>query len=580
MKSKVGSLFKRTRILILFLVICVVYEWGFWNTYFAQDEWNGFGVVLFHAHQPILEWFNISTSLHFFPFNILAWLGMFRLFQYNAEYYAVLAILLQAIAAYVAYRLAFLLSKSFPVAFLTGVLFLTNARSRTAFLHLGVFLNTLPFFIFSILFFLYLSKIARKSVFRVRDAFVLLALFLTAVFFREEAVILIPLLSVFLFIYNKKSISRANIKFFTVFYFFTFCFLVYRVGLQVLNPGADSISSRSFFQTYLYNLSTFPYKLIVQNIIDGYYVVQLFVINTVSRIYPAALPFESINTALLDFSFLVVFNIFAVLFFLITKNNKDKLFWKNVLFCGILVVFNAGVLAAIGRPMVRIEERYLYFSGFAVLFIFSLLIVYLYKLKTKIFILDLVLKMSVLAIIIIILSTSYGTIQNDLKTAQAQGLVRKKIIADITQLHPTIPKKTIFYVECRSTCTKNAEFGLTNNIVLPFSSGPGWIILLQYAKDKEVAYEPFFRRYNGEGIVWFWQTGEFKKVPVKEFLWDMGSQGYREINGYGFGYFTDKTLLQEALRKNNLSKEIVIGLEYDDKASIIRDVSKRIRVDL
>ncbi len=572
--------YKNLLFFIFLLVICIFYQWGFWNTYFAQDEWNGFGVAIFHAHQPLWQWFNMSTSLHFFPFNILSWLGMYKAFGYQVEYYVLVAILLQTIASYLVFVLTSKLSKSNLVAVLTALLFLTNSRSRTAFLHLGVYLNTIPFFIFIILFFIYLAKIIKKPQLGLKDAVVLLKLFFCSAFFREEGVILIPLLPVFLFIYNKKAFAKENIKFFVVFYTFAISFLIYRVFLQLANPGADSISSRTFFQTYLYNVTTFPYKLFVQNIIDGYYTVQLFVINSVSFLYPTKLPFEAVNTALLDFVFLIIFNIFAVAFFIITRNVKDKLFWKNIIFCCILVVFNAGILAAIGRSMVRIEERYLYFSGFAVLFIVSLLLVHIYNNKSRNYFLSLAKKAGVLVIIIYFLVSSYSRIQEDIRVAQAQGQVRKQIVSDINRLHPTIPKDTIVYVKCKEQCIRNSEFGLSNEIVLPFSSGPGWIILLQYAKDNEEVYEPFFKRYNGEGVVWSWQTGEFKKSPVKEFLWDMGSQGYRKINGYGFGYFTDIDLLRKTLRENSLKKDIVIGLEYDEKAFIIREVSAKVQKEL
>ncbi len=557
-------------------ILIVIFTNGFLNTYFQQDEWNGFGVIITLANKPIWAWFNLATSLHFFPLNSLTWLMMYRVFEYNAVYYILTAIIIHIIASFLVFILAKKLSSSMFVGVLTAVLFATNSRARTAFLHLGVFSNTVPFFIFVILFFIYLLNIAKKSVYGIKEAVILLLLFFSAVFFREEGVILIPLLPAFLYVYNKVALNKKNIKFFLVFYGFSTAFFIYRIYLQFITPHADQISGKSFFLTYLYNALTFPFKLIVQNIVDGYYDVMLFVIKHYNVIYPFEIPFQVVTTVLFDLAILLLFIIIAFLFIIFTKGIKDKVFWKHIQFFLFFILINAGMLATIGRRMERIEERYLYLSGFAVLFIFSLIAYKIYTTKTGNKLYNLGKKLFVSITIIIIIFSSYFVMQEEIKIHQLQGQVRKQIISNIVKLHPTIPKKTIFYIKCKEVCVRNVEFGVSNNLVLPFSSGPGWIILLQYAKENESAYHKFFS-YNGQGIVWDWKVGKFAKTQVKEFLWDMGSQGYREIGDYGFGYYTDINLLQEVLLKEKLSKNVVIGLEYDEKKFIIKDVSKDIQ---
>ncbi|MEK7168854.1 MAG: hypothetical protein AAB778_02475, partial [Patescibacteria group bacterium] len=369
-------------VFVLLAILVVIFTNGFLNTYFQQDEWNGFGVIITLVHKPIWAWFNLATSLHFFPLNSLTWLMMYRVFEYNAQYYILTAILIHIIASFLVFVLAKKLSASTFVGILTAVLFATNSRARTAFLHLGVFSNTVPFFIFVILFFIYLFNIAKKTIYGFKEAIVLLLLFFSAVFFREEGVILIPLLPAFLYIYNKAALNRKNIKFFVVFYGFSAAFFVYRIFLQFITPHADQISGKSFFLTYLYNALTFPFKLIVQNIADGYYDVMLFVIKHYSILYPFEIPFQVVTTILFDLAILLLFIIITFLFFIVTKGIKDKSFWKHIQFFLFFILINAGMLATIGRRMERIEERYLYLSGFAVLFLLSLIAYKIYNTNT------------------------------------------------------------------------------------------------------------------------------------------------------------------------------------------------------
>ena len=148
------------------------------------------------------------------------------------------------------------------------------------------------------------------------------------------------------------------------------------------------------------------------------------------------------------------------------------------------------------------------------------------------------------------------------------------------KVHPTIPKNTIFYVRCKEICYRNSEFGISNSLVLPFSSGPGWIIMLYYSRQNEKAYAPFFTRYEGETELWDWKVGRYVRVKNQDFLWDMGAQGYRKIGNYSFGYFVSEDYLRETIKNNNLNKNIVIGLEYDEKNFKITDISQEIRKDL
>lgn len=567
-------------IFISLFVIIFIFTNGFLNTFFQQDEWNGFGLIISLSHQPIWAWFNMLTSQHLIPLTALSWLLLYKIFGFQAQYYVLIALILHTFAAFLVYQLTKNLSKNNMVGLLAALFFITNARASTAFIHLAVFLNTISCLILILLFFLYLEKIIKKKIYEKKDAFILLTIFISAVLFREDALVLIPLLLVYVFIYDKKALIRKNISFFVIFYFVTFAFFIFRFTMQILNPIALDVSNKAYLNTYLYNAVTFPVKLVVQNLIDGYYVLLMFIYEHHQFLYPIEITPDIINWVLLDFMFLIVFMIIIVIGYIFTRKINELSFWKNIYFFVFWILIDAALLASIGRRMNIIEERYLYISSVGVFFIFSLFLVEIYKSKSSMPTIDIVKKIGVLVVIFGLLIISYLRLQAYIKKAQAIGSASRQVLSDIKKLHPTIPRDTIFFVRCSKTCYRNGEFGLPNDIVLPFSSGPGWIIMLYYAQNNENAYAPFFTRYNGWEYILNTDINKYDKVKNKEFLWDYGAEGYRKIGDYSFGYFINMDLLRTTLKKENLNKNMIIGLEYNEKNFKIKDISNEIRDSL
>lgn len=574
----------KKNLLIFLLLFGVAYFLtnGFLNTFFQQDEWNGFGLVTYLSHQPIWAWFNMLTGQHLVPFTSSSWLVFYRVFGFEAWYYALTSLLLHTFAAFLVYYFVKSLSKDTVVSLLTALLFITNSRASLAFIHLAVFSNTIPCLILIILFFLYLGKIIQKKIYGKKDAGILAALFLSAVFFREDTFILIPLLPIYIFIYNRKALVKQNLPFFSIFYAFAVTFFIFRFVMQLINPIALNVSSKSYLTTYLYNAITFPVKLVVQNLLEGYYTILMFIYQHSQLLYPVQFSAEVINTIYLDLVFLAIFNVIVIFSFIVFRGIKDKSVWKNIYFFIAWILIDALLLASVGRRMNLIEGRYLYLSSVAVLFILSVILVKVYRSNSLYFILGIFKKLFVVIVIMGFLTSSYSRIQKDIKTFETQGQARKQILSGIMNAHPTIPKNTIFFVKCKGECYRNGEFGIPNSLVLPFSSGPGWIIMLYYSRQNEKAYAPFFTRYEGETMLWDSRIGQYTKVNKQDFLWDMGAQGYRKIGDYGFGYFTNMDFLKETLNKNKLNKDVVIiiGLEYDEKNFKITDISQEIRKGL
>lgn len=544
--------------------IIFVYTNGLLQSYFQQDEWGGFGTTIFLSTQPFWQWFNIAGSYHFIPLGQLLWLLLYKLFAFQAQYYVLTALLLHGIASVLVYVLAKKISRNQWIGILTAILFATNSRASQAFTHLAIFSTTITSFIFIVSFFIYLAHISKEKIFRKKDAVILILLFVISLCFREDGVVIIPLFFCFLLIFDRKKFNKGNLTFFICFFGGSLLFLFFRLLLQLGSSTVLSITGRTYIANYFYNVLTIPFKFIMQNIFDGGYLYSV-ILKYGNYIYPNRdLSMTNAYPVFVDLFAIITFSIIVLLLIVFSKIAKNRYFSKCIFFAITWILANSFLLAAVDRPLYVVESRYLYLSSFAVLFILSFTLIIIFKSKSYNIFTSILKKILVLIIVTCFLVTSYMSIQDSVKQKQFYSESRKLIISEIMKLHPRIPKETIFYLKCKSDCSGNSLFNVPADLVLPFTSGAGWVILVNYAKGNEAAYGPFFEQGK---------NGEY-------FLWGMYSQGYRKIGNYGFGYFREIALLKKSLEDEHLDKKIVIGLEYDDDNFSVKDISSTVQKQL
>jgi len=158
-----------------------------------------------------------------------------------------------------------------------------------------------------------------------------------------------------------------------------------------------------------------------------------------------------------------------------------------------------------------------------------------------------------------LLLTSYEEIRIAVDKQVVDGLAKKQIFKSLLEVHPTLSKNTIFYIQCHVKCYRNGEFGIPNENVLPFSSGPGMNILVFYSVGHEKEWSPFF---------------------APDFLFDIFSEGYKKIGDRSFGYFVTKKKLVDTLTKYKISRDTVVALEVNESNYTFRDISKTFRKTL
>lgn len=551
---------------LLFIALFGIIYWftgGLMQTFFQQDEWNGFGLVIQLAQGSWIEWFGLLSPSHFIPLSQFFWFVLYKAFGFQSQYFAFTALFLHALASYLVYILATRLTKNPWTGVLTAILFATNFRAAQAFTHLAIFPATITGYIIILLFLIYLAKDVPKYVFQWKDFFVLFSLFITSMLLREDGLILPGLLIAYLYLFNRRVYKKQNVWFFVLFFSLIFLYICFRVTLQLTNPHAIDVASGAAFKTTLYNAVSLPIKLIVQNLFEGIELFNLFWLHK-ARIYPEyhhQITVGLMYTVVYDFVMCMVFAIVSFVYAAFSYGVRDNRYWNILKLSLVWIVGSAGLLSFVGRPHNVVESRYLYLTSLPVYLMLSQLLMHMWQKKTQYHIVSVGKKLIVFLILTLCIWWSYVDMQFTIARYRRQSVVRQKILADLTTLYPVLPDDAILYVRCKQECTRNIDLvGVPNDLVLPFTSGPGWIFLLQYAKDNEKIYAPFFSRIDG-----------------KEFLWDYAAEGYRKIGEHSFGYFITYKLLLETLQKEKLDSSVVIGLEYDDIHVQLRDDSEALR---
>lgn len=551
MKNKIAQVFLYVSI---FFGIILLFTHGLFNNFFEQDEWGAIGVAI-HANR--LPWWDIfvTRGFHFSPIGYVLWTNLYRFFGLHAEYYTFLQLLMHATASYLVFLLSSKLAKDKKIGILTAVLFATNGRAHQAFTHLAIN-TTVGAYIFILLFFVYLAGIREKVLSRV-NVLVLYLIFLAAVFIREEGVMIVPLFGMYLLLFDRAKINKKNILSYISLGVGLILFLILRYISQLLNTTIIPDALRGSYGSVVYNLFSLPVKFIAQNIVSGVSVFRFLVANG-ARIYSdTQISVLGTYPVFMDLAFSMIFILIVIIFATWLILFKNKHVFGLLVFCVSWLLCNDVILAFVGRRLYIVEERYLYFSSFPVLLLVSVCAWSVFRSGGRSMIGRILRKGIPVLFIGFLLVTSYTEIQAAVKYKTFNGVARKHLLGSITSLYPTIPNNTIFYVRCKDTCHKNELFGLSSEWTLPFSSGPGWNLLVVYSGRQEAVWGKFL---------------------TNDFLLNLNSQGYKKIGSDGFGYFTDKDTLVKTLHEYAFDSSVVIALEYDENDFSVGDISNEFRL--
>ena len=148
----------------------------------------------------------------------------------------------------------------------------------------------------------------------------------------------------------------------------------------------------------------------------------------------------------------------------------------------------------------------------------------------------------IVGLTLLLIGLHFRALRLEIGRLRKDGEIRRAIVSQIDTQLPEINERQAVYLK------GDRNYYIEKGNPLPLQQGTGYTLMVLYS----------LRGYD---------LGDLIK---ERFLWDLGSQGYREVAGRGFGYFWDWEKLEEEISKGQVGVEDVVCLYYDSVANKLR----------
>lgn len=540
---------------LIYILLAAVIAGGFWDltkTFYQQDEWYGLGDILANGSKAIF--------LHTHPWQII--LGQGRIFSDALVYFligqfpfniipvAIFATSFHTINAILVFILAKMLTQKTLPSFLGAVFFAFNGVSFGAVTWPASGTGTLPattLVLLAIIFFWQFVQTQKaKWLF-----FTFLCLYFS-LYLKEIGVFLFLFLPLFHLIFFKIPWK----KFFRYYWsFLLFCFLT--VGLAIIwfqsipiqkdlfltgvSPNyLTTISLRAIF----YPLTSFslvyvpagPSFELAKRFTWSYY-----------PFFPPELYDLVAQSPVLDMMAISLTLILGfILFDLFRKSDVN--IKRQVIFFSLFLAGTFLPYIIIGKTGAYLENRYYYLAAAAGGVLLTLASQKLLKIVK-------ISPVSFYTILIFFILIHANVVRGEVKKQEHLAKERINIFTAIETIKPSLSEKSVFYV------TGDRNFYVGEGNPLPMQQGMGYSLLVYYfAKEKA--------------------PKELISLVDEHFLWEINGQGYKEVEGAGFGYFWDFDKLSVLVKNKKIDIQDITILFYDSKSRKVIDKSKEINFKL
>lgn len=528
-------------------IIATVFYWQTFFGFFQQDEWLAFSrhILLENVSQKsFLEDIFSTIGAHYTPLTALSINLLFSFFGLNYLGYALVSIFLHVIAVILVFYLARILFQNNLLALFVSALFGISAAGFQATTWVVADIATHGATIFGlltlILFFDFLKS--QKILWFWLSLITLIISFL----FKEITVGLFVILPLMFFFFAKNPL-RKEIKFPLLIFGIGIIYFVFR--LAFLTSGSYISTSKGMSADILYNAAFLPIKTVSQTLIPPSQLIKIS--------YSFALLFKQdvtrekgtttfdlfVQSKILPVLDSIIFLlVVAVLWFLWRRGGAKSI--KLPLFAFIFVLINSLVYAISPEKsgLVRlIDSRNLYFPSIGTFIFVAYVASFLMGNNFK----------KAFLLLLPLLALNAFWLNRELASLAEIGSLRRNILFHIKSEYPTLPDKTVFYIE-----SDTSYYGLpAQERILPFQSGFGQTLLVWYQSAER------------------WPKDFFQD----NFLWNITDQGYKESQDKGFGYFRDFDLLAQTVREKNLPPLSVISFRYSSQDQVLTDNTQEVR---
>ena len=514
--------------------------------FFQQDELMGFGLFILNRVDMLYTGLGFKGMVHFVPVTMSLSFGIFNIFGLNHIPYNIFGLIFHTINGLLVYLLGQKIFKNRLYSLLALIMFFSSSSGAELVMWPVINLNTISLSFSLLAMYVLISSYIKDGYLQIKKSIYISILFLLSVFSVEYAAGLIFIIPVTAFLMDRKNSGIKKLTQIWPFYLTVMIFLILRfvpsLFLRELNT-LNSVLETGVFSRAM-GLIRLPLIYVSQTFLG-----QNALIN-ISQLISSVFWGNTTNTQFAEgviYKYVAsVLGVFIVIIFLKLFSKFTKLDKKYLLiFLSFIIFSSLPFILVPGQLFSIFSSRYLYFGGVGYAFILVLILQLIVNLKKN---------RITLFYIIFLVSMILGGVYGNYKKGNALyniGNLRVQILRSIKKDHPTLPQKVIFYTD-----SNKSYYGLPDeDKILPFQSGLGQTLLLWYYSD-----EKFSKSF-------------FKNV----YLWGILSEGYKEIDDRGLGYFRDFERLKNAVNDNNLNPESVIAFKWDYYTNTLTDTTNEVR---
>lgn len=558
-------------IFLLFLFIIFIFYGNLLKTWFQQDEWYLLGKYTYlnsSRSVPIIGAF----LWNFFPdprfaFNPLydaVFALLVKLWGVNFTPYAILSLLLHTTNAFLVFVFVRKLTKNIGVSWFASIIFATSAIGQKAITWIATSVNTQGAATLSLVTLLIFQKFIETQ--KLKWFFLIFPTLLASLWFKETAVPMYFIIIAFSLLFagsrkRNKSFHIQVISFITVFFMF---FFIARILLSVYGARVhqDYVKLPRLLtpNEYVEVVGFAPVRALVDPFVlpnTLYLLGNKYTSIFATHYKEGTIEFGRFaeSTGIYRATALLLIPILAFLYITYKLIPRNASAFRRTYFFALVIQLSVIVIALLltvrGTLSLAsmLRSRDLYFPTIGSSIILALFFVLLWK-KIKPY----------WSKIIFVLTLGFFMFYhwmyiNDIEFAREvkRAEVRKPIVEAIYSHYPALPKKIIFYTE------SDTPFYGSAIPSMPFQTGFGRTLLVWYSLKNNDRPTQFMK---------------------DDFLYLPNSQGYREVNSFGFGYFSDFQELRKTIKEFNLKPNNIIAFSYKGETNHITDITSTVREKL
>ena len=540
---------------VVSIIVLFSYK-GLFQTFFQQDEWLTQGAVFSGGIFAELKQYSLVDIIAGAgrPFGSLINYILFFLFPFRIDIFVWFAIIVHIINCLILYVLLVQITKKRLIASIGTFVFALNFTASQSVSWIASIFTTLPagtcVFLSLMLFYQYL----KFGKFRFLLGAQILAII--SYLFKESSIFLFFLFPVVHMMCNTRKISLSRLCTLYSLSLLYACFVVvvrmrYVMGLGQ-SAGAFVSNSSSMWQKMLTHIFLYPILSLPQIYMPQQ--IMIAVSGWFQKInYGGLQGFSSsqrgVETIVSDFTSFILAMVILFSVYLVGEHTKQ---YKKLLYFIVFFIFLSFIpFAILDKGSAYLDSRYFYIGSAGGSFLLALIVdrvlsgfqkanavIYRFMIAVSVFLLC------------GFLFKNYQWISRDIRSMVVVSNERKYILSEIRRFAPDTTEKPVYFI----TGNNNGYYGIPE-VKIPFQQGIGYTLM-----------------------VWNYSFGHIPAALLREtFLWRIREEGYREINGKGFGYFHSLSTLQTYVRNGHIDISQVIAFYYNTDTKLITDITEETR---